>query len=84
MAFSISSTSPFPRANPPNPRTQKRNSHIIKCESKEESESLARRSKLEIGSPVIVIEAPRMVKTAASMPCLRVNSGLIKPGDVGR
>ncbi|GFZ13066.1 hypothetical protein Acr_23g0014510 [Actinidia rufa] len=41
-------------------------------------------SGLKIGSPVIVTEAPRMIKTAASIPCLRVNSGLVKPGDVGR
>lgn len=91
MAFSIFSTSTFSRSNPPNLQlksfnlgTRKPNAHIIKCESKEESALPARRSKLEIGSPVIVIEAPKMVKTAASMPCLRVNSGLIKPGDVGR
>ncbi|GAY64158.1 hypothetical protein CUMW_231460 [Citrus unshiu] len=57
----------------------------IKCESKESSgESDIRRSKLAIGSPVIVIEAPKMIKTAASVPCLRANSGLVKPGDVGR
>ncbi|XP_050228655.1 protein CHLORORESPIRATORY REDUCTION 42, chloroplastic-like [Mercurialis annua] len=41
-------------------------------------------SKLEIGSPIVVVEAPKMIKTAASVPCLRVNSGLVKPGDVGR
>ncbi|KAL9413566.1 hypothetical protein AB3S75_042119 [Citrus x aurantiifolia] len=57
---------------------------LIKCESKESSgESDIRRSKLAIGSPVIVIEAPKMIKTAASVPCLRANSGLVKPGDVG-
>lgn len=41
-------------------------------------------AKLGIGSPVVVIEAPKMIKTAATMPCLRVNTGLVKPGDVGR
>lgn len=41
-------------------------------------------SKLSIGSPVIITEAPQMIKTAASVPCLRVNSGLINSGDVGR
>ncbi|KAL9228638.1 hypothetical protein vseg_004193 [Gypsophila vaccaria] len=41
-------------------------------------------SKLSIGSPIVITEAPKMVKTAASVPCLRVNSGLINPGDVGR
>nr|AKH05236.1 chlororespiratory reduction 42 [Geranium maderense] len=40
--------------------------------------------KLVVGSPVIVVEAPRMIKTAASVPCLIVNSGLVNPGDVGR
>ena len=41
-------------------------------------------SKLGIGSPVIITEAPKMIKTAASVPCLRVNADLVKPGDVGR
>ncbi|KAM3706266.1 hypothetical protein ACJW30_03G143000 [Castanea mollissima] len=57
------------------------------CESKEppaEAGLPGKNSKLEIGSPVIVIEAPKMIKTFASVPCLRVNSGLVKPGDVGR
>ncbi|XP_018851829.2 uncharacterized protein LOC109013992 [Juglans regia] len=61
----------------------------VKCESKETPAEIgplpaAKSSKLEIGSPIIVIEAPTMIKTAASVPCLRVNSGLVKPGDVGR
>ncbi|XP_040991867.1 uncharacterized protein LOC121238869 [Juglans microcarpa x Juglans regia] len=60
----------------------------VKCESKETPGEIglpaAKSSKLEIGSPVIVIESPTMIKTAASVPCLRVNSGLVKPGDVGR
>ena len=58
---------------------------LIRCESKESSSELPEKhSKLEIGSPIIFIEAPKMIKTAATMPCLRVNSGLVKPGDVGR
>ncbi|CAI8597770.1 unnamed protein product [Vicia faba] len=59
----------------------------IRCESKdspEENKFLEKRSKLEKGSPIIIIEAPKMIKTAASVPCLKVNSGLVKPGDVGR
>ncbi|KAL5563025.1 hypothetical protein UlMin_032772 [Ulmus minor] len=48
----------------------------VKCEHS--------KSKLEVGSPIIVIEAPKMIKTAASIPCLRLNSGLVNPGDVGR
>lgn len=60
---------------------------FVRCDSKdssEENELLEKRSKLNKGSPVIIIEAPKMIKTAASLPCLRVNSGLVKPGDVGR
>ncbi|AES71607.1 hypothetical protein MtrunA17_Chr3g0119011 [Medicago truncatula] len=60
---------------------------LVRCESKdssEENELLEKRSKLDKGSPIIIIEAPKMIKTAASVPCLRVNSGLVKPGDVGR
>ncbi|EXB62999.1 hypothetical protein L484_000099 [Morus notabilis] len=56
----------------------------IKCESSADNESAKRLSKLEIGSPIVVVEAPKMIKTAASVPCLRVNSGLVNPGDVGR
>jgi hypothetical protein len=59
-----------------------------KCESKEPPPEICRlpekSSKLEIGSPVIVIEAPKMIKTAAFVPCFQVNSGLVNPGDVGR
>ncbi|KAK8602252.1 hypothetical protein V6N12_052066 [Hibiscus sabdariffa] len=44
----------------------------------------SRSRRLEIGSPIVVIEAPKVIKTAASVPCLRANSGLVKPGDVGR
>eukprot|EP01018_Ginkgo_biloba_P022786 Gb_04354 [translate_table: standard] len=39
---------------------------------------------LVAGSPIVVVEAPTMLKTAEPMPMMRVNSGLIKPGDVGR
>ncbi|KAJ0238713.1 DUF3148 family protein [Hirschfeldia incana] len=42
------------------------------------------KSKLQVGSPIIIVEAPKVIKTAASMPCLRANAGLVKPGDVGR
>ncbi|KAF8398038.1 hypothetical protein HHK36_016964 [Tetracentron sinense] len=63
-------------------KTQIRNPKVVtRCES---TESSARNSRLEIGSPIVVVEAPASVKTAASVPCLMVNTGLIKPGDVGR
>ncbi|KAI4305793.1 hypothetical protein L6164_029136 [Bauhinia variegata] len=63
--------------------------NVVKCESKDSQEEsdqspAAKRVKLQIGSPIIVTEAPKMIKTASSVPCLRVNSGLVKPGDVGR
>ncbi|XP_011043985.1 PREDICTED: uncharacterized protein LOC105139293 [Populus euphratica] len=96
MALSFSSTSTIPRTNPTlqcnhsinNVRNRKLNV-ITRCESRESLSSetnLPAKStaKLGIGSPVVVIEAPKMIKTAATMPCLRVNAGLVKPGDVGR
>jgi hypothetical protein len=39
---------------------------------------------LEVGSPVVIIEAPPMLKTAEPMPMIRPNTGIIKPGDAGR
>ncbi len=39
---------------------------------------------LEVGSPVVIIEAPPMLKTAEPMPMTRPNTGIIKPGDTGR
>ncbi|MCD7449977.1 hypothetical protein HAX54_002694 [Datura stramonium] len=55
----------------------------IKCDLKSEPNG-GQSEKLEIGSPIIVIESPKLLKTAASVPCLRPNAGLVKPGDVGR
>ncbi|QHO38493.1 DUF3148 family protein [Arachis hypogaea] len=61
---------------------------VVNRESKDSSEDnielQAKGPKLEIGSPIIFTEAPKMIKTTASVLCLRVNSGLVKPGDVGR
>ncbi|KAF3785513.1 hypothetical protein EJ110_NYTH27748 [Nymphaea thermarum] len=42
------------------------------------------KASLGIGSPIVVIEAPPALKTADSMPSLKMNTGQIKPGDVGR
>ncbi|KAG6534167.1 hypothetical protein ZIOFF_008052 [Zingiber officinale] len=39
---------------------------------------------LTVGSPIVVIEAPPTLKTATPMPSLKINSGLVKEGDVGR
>ncbi|KAJ8649647.1 hypothetical protein MRB53_002670 [Persea americana] len=60
---------------------------ITNCEppsSGSSKDSPAGSASLRIGSPVIVIEAPATLKTAGSMPSLKVNMGLVKQGDVGR
>ncbi|KAJ6693057.1 hypothetical protein OIU79_014737 [Salix purpurea] len=95
MASSFSPTSTIPRTNPTLQSNHSRNNVwsqrlnlVTRCESKESSSETnlpaKRTTKLGIGSPIVVIEAPKMIKTAATMPCLRVNTGLVKPGDVGR
>ncbi|KAJ6386258.1 hypothetical protein OIU77_029264 [Salix suchowensis] len=95
MASSFSPTSTIPRTNPTLQSNHSTNNvwnqrlHLVtRCESKESSSETnlpaKRTAKLGIGSPIVVIEAPKMIKTAATMPCLRVNTGLVKPGDVGR
>ncbi|CAI9090110.1 OLC1v1024801C1 [Oldenlandia corymbosa var. corymbosa] len=56
-----------------------------KCELQEtNSEDNNKKKKLEVGSPIVFIAAPKAIKTATAIPCLRVNTGLVKPGDVGR
>ncbi|XP_058004531.1 protein CHLORORESPIRATORY REDUCTION 42, chloroplastic isoform X2 [Hevea brasiliensis] len=98
MAFSVSSIFTFPGQKLHHSVLQFTNSNSgnpsfnwnlsTKCESKESSSSEtslpAKITKLDIGSPIVVTEAPKMIKTAASMPCLRVNSGIVsrKPKDV--
>ncbi|XVE79121.1 hypothetical protein DITRI_Ditri14bG0032700 [Diplodiscus trichospermus] len=95
MALSLSSTSTFPCLNSHDNHMLllssstghgiRNSTLLLRCESSSaESRLPERSSRLEIGSPIIVVEAPKMIKTAASVPCLRVNSGLVKPGDVGR
>ncbi|CAJ1964525.1 unnamed protein product [Sphenostylis stenocarpa] len=89
MAFSLSScalTKPFLRVQSLKHAVQRQNGvlALIKCASRESSELPEKGSKLEIGSPIIFIEAPKMIKTAANMPSLRVNTGQVKAGDVGR
>ncbi|PSR95440.1 Dynein heavy chain 5, axonemal like [Actinidia chinensis var. chinensis] len=94
MAFSLSSPPTMRYLNHPyvSRGISGQSAVIARCELKDSAEeghcgpSSDRNSNsgLKIGSPVIVTEAPRMIKTAASIPCLRVNSGLVKPGDVGR
>ncbi|CAI9290293.1 unnamed protein product [Lactuca saligna] len=57
------------------------------CSSKEPPAETGLTSKafesLKIGSTTIIVEAPKMLKTTTSLPCLIVNSGLVKADDVG-
>ncbi|KAF7815413.1 disease resistance protein [Senna tora] len=88
----LSSSAPQRRNGLINCGIQRRNKvALVKCENSSEDPSAAEKKlspkgtkKLQIGSPIIVVEAPKMIKTAASIPCLRANSGLVKAGDVGR
>ncbi|KAH0780786.1 hypothetical protein KY290_000384 [Solanum tuberosum] len=41
-------------------------------------------TQLPLNLIIKLIESPKLLKTAASVPCLRPNVGLVKPGDVGR
>lgn len=41
-------------------------------------------SSLQIGSPVAVVEGSATLKTTDSMPSLKINSGQVKAGDIGR
>ncbi|KAL2510974.1 hypothetical protein Adt_16574 [Abeliophyllum distichum] len=95
MAFNLSSMPnySYPRSigkssSPFQPCSERSQFVVTKCEFNDSSAKgkLAsnKGSKLGIGSPIIVTEAPQMLKTAASVPCLRINAGLVKPGDVGR
>ncbi|KAL8129992.1 hypothetical protein V2J09_019147 [Rumex salicifolius] len=87
MSFSLSSFHPIPKPSYDvitSTQARLRASVLVKCESKEQLNGDGILPKLKIGSPIVVTEAPKMIKTAASVPCLRVNSGLINPGDVGR
>ncbi|KAK9127906.1 hypothetical protein Syun_016703 [Stephania yunnanensis] len=93
MALSIS-TSTLPHhhllQNSPHRNFRKNTVLLItKCESSSSPSKLQGgegdgSSKLVVGSAVIVVEAPKTIKTAASVPCLRLNTGLVKVGDVGR
>ncbi|KAH7661606.1 hypothetical protein IHE45_15G075600 [Dioscorea alata] len=65
---------PWPHLN----RPSRSLSLVTRCESS------GGHAELQIGSPVIIVEAPAALKTAAYMPSLRVNTGQIKTGDVGR
>lgn len=46
--------------------------------------SLKVKENLKVGSPIVITEAPPLLKTAEPMPMMRPNTGLIKAGDAGR
>ncbi|CAM0905427.1 unnamed protein product [Alopecurus aequalis] len=54
----------------------------VRCANSDASD--ISKAKLKVGSPIVIIEEPPMLKTAASVPSLRQNAGCVKPGDVGR
>ncbi|XP_022728721.1 uncharacterized protein LOC111284270 [Durio zibethinus] len=93
-ALSVSSTSTLPCSNSHDNQILQLSSStgyrvrnqglLLRCESSSAEGLPARSSRLEVGSRIIVVEAPKMIKAVASVPCLRVNSGLVKPGDLGR
>ncbi|XP_039140300.1 uncharacterized protein LOC120277502 [Dioscorea cayenensis subsp. rotundata] len=65
---------PWPHLN----RQSRTLSLVTRCQSS------GGHAELQIGSPIIIVEAPVALKTAAYMPSLRINTGQIKTGDVGR
>ncbi|XP_058105766.1 protein CHLORORESPIRATORY REDUCTION 42, chloroplastic [Magnolia sinica] len=86
MPFSPS-TLPFSKLRPP-PTVHPHLPFLTRCEctrsSSDADPRVGNASNLGIGSPIIVVEAPATLKTADAMPCLKVNSGIVKLGDVGR
>ncbi|KAM0846891.1 hypothetical protein ACQ4PT_055397 [Festuca glaucescens] len=54
----------------------------VRCANSDASD--ISKAKLKVGSPIVIIQEPPMLKTAASVPSLRQNAGRVKPGDVGR
>lgn len=57
---------------------------VTKCATNPGDASQSGAAELKIGSPIVIIEAPPVVKTATPMPSLRANTGQVKAGDVGR
>uniref|UniRef100_A0A0D9WVV3 DUF3148 domain-containing protein n=1 Tax=Leersia perrieri TaxID=77586 RepID=A0A0D9WVV3_9ORYZ len=64
---------------------RRRRSVAVRCAPGSDGEGEgAVKGKLKVGSPIVIVEAPVMLKTAASVPSLRHNGGQVKAGDVGR
>ncbi|KQK20777.1 uncharacterized protein LOC100829764 [Brachypodium distachyon] len=86
-------SSPSSRVSPPGtPASQlrRRRPFTVQCapgganSGAPDAAAAAAKAKLKIGSPIVIVEEPPMLKTAASVPSLRQNDGRVKPGDVGR
>ncbi|XP_047066032.1 protein CHLORORESPIRATORY REDUCTION 42, chloroplastic-like [Lolium rigidum] len=69
-------------AIPTFPVRRYRSSISVRCANSDASD--ISKAKLKVGSPIVIIQEPPMLKTAASVPSLRQNAGRVKPGDVGR
>ncbi|XP_073004978.1 protein CHLORORESPIRATORY REDUCTION 42, chloroplastic [Typha latifolia] len=81
---SLSPISPLLESNCLKFHAQRRPGLVVRCESSSGNAASSGENELKVGSPIVVIEAPPTLKTANQMPSLRVNAGLVKPGDVGR
>nr|AKH05237.1 chlororespiratory reduction 42 [Goodyera fumata] len=67
------------------PLKQTPSSFMVRCQSSPPTPAAGgAHDGLRIGSPVVLVEAPPTLKTAVSMPSLKVNNGQVKAGDVGR
>ncbi|KAK1681772.1 hypothetical protein QYE76_042620 [Lolium multiflorum] len=84
-AAAVSSSSCCPVWPPPIPAflvRRYRSGISVRCANSDASD--ISKAKLKVGSPIVIIQEPPMLKTAASVPSLRQNAGRVKPGDVGR
>lgn len=61
-----------------------RSGFVTNCASNSGNTSQSGKAGLNVGSPIVIIEAPPALKTATPMPSLRANTGQVKAGDVGR
>ncbi|KAM0848548.1 hypothetical protein ACQ4PT_054299 [Festuca glaucescens] len=72
----------WPPPIPAFPVRRYRSGISVRCANSDASD--ISKAKLKVGSPIVIIQEPPMLKTAASVPSLRQNAGRVKPGDVGR
>ncbi|KAK8954558.1 hypothetical protein KSP39_PZI002891 [Platanthera zijinensis] len=84
MQTSVSSTRQIAAGFPRFPLRPTPGLFMFRCQSLPAPAAGGAREGLQIGSPVILVEAPPTLKTAVPMPSLKVNNGQVKAGDVGR